>query len=119
MCHNLPVYKSDTWHTEWCLELQPDTELTSAEQTVLKDYKNRFQSKEFLLNHAEGLPSHITSNAYEAEEANFTKECQIIPRNKVPNNANLIRSHVLYKIKHRDDSTLICKERIAPHSPAR
>lgn len=33
----------------------------------------------------------------------------------MPDYANIIRSHVLYKIKRRDDGTLTCKARIAPH----
>lgn len=45
------------------IELLPGTELTSTEQNVLEQYKSRFQYKEFLLHHAQGLPSFITENA--------------------------------------------------------
>ena len=33
----------------------------------------------------------------------------------MPGNANVISSHVLYKIKELDDKSLLCKARIAPH----
>ena len=97
------------------IELLPGTELTSSEQNALLLYQNRFQSKEFLQSHAEGLPSFILENSYNVEENNFLKHCVLTPYNDVPDNANIIRSHVLYKIKVRDDGTLTCKARIAPH----
>lgn len=43
------------------------------------------------------------------------RECKQVHRDQVLHRANVIRSHVLYKIKTCDDSTLMCKARIAPH----
>ena len=97
------------------IELLPGSELTSAEQDALRMYYQRFEGKEFLLHHAEGLPSFITANSYSIEEHNFLKHCISVHRSKVPTNANVISSHILYKIKQRDDGSLTCKARIAPH----
>ena len=95
------------------VELSPGTELSSSEQEMLRDYQERFKSKEFLLSHAQGLPTSITQNAYSAEECSFLANCEHISR--VPSTANVISSHVLYKIKELDDGKLLCKARIAPH----
>lgn len=97
------------------IELLPGTELSSSEQQSLQLYHNRFKSKDFMLRHAEGLPSYTIANAYMVEEQNFVKECVRLHRSKVPSDANVIRSHVIYKIKTRDDDSLTCKARIAPH----
>lgn len=102
------VYSAD-------IELQPGTSLTSSEQEDLEKYVRRFKSKEFLLHQAQGLPTHITENAYATEEDNFVKTCTKVHVSKVPNNANVIGSHVLYKVKELDDGSKICKARIAPH----
>ena len=97
------------------IELLPGTELSSIDQEALQLYFCRFGSKEFLLNHADGLPTFVTANAFKAEEERFLKECKVVPRSNVPKNANVIRSHVLYKMKERDDGSLTCKARIVPH----
>ena len=97
------------------VELSPGTELTSAEQQLLLQYKEKFGQKEFLLNHAQGLPPSVTKKAYLSEEESFLNNCKLVHRTKVPGNANVISSHVLYKIKELDDGTLKCKARIAPH----
>lgn len=96
------------------IELRPGTELTSIEGQVLRDYESRFGSKEFM-HEASGLPSFITENSYLAEEEIFLKTCVKVPIPRVPSDANVIASHVLYKIKERDDGTKFCKGRIAPH----
>lgn len=97
------------------IELLPGNELTSTEKNALSDYYTRFNRKEFILYQSEGLPTLITHNAYNVEQQSFMKECVVIPRSNVPKGYNIIRSHVLYKIKLRVDGTLTCKARIAPH----
>lgn len=97
------------------LELLLGTELTTTEQPALQKYYKRFKTKEFLLHKAYGLPSYIVSSAYMAEEHNFQSQYTSIYLSRVPSHANLSRSHVLYKIKIRDDGSLTCKARIAPY----
>ena len=40
---------------------------------------------------------------------------RLIPISEIPENVNVIRSHVLYKVKDCDDGTKLLKARIAPH----
>ena len=68
-----------------------------------------------MLHQAQGLPSHITTNAYESEEKNFLKHCTRVYVSEVPPDANIISSHLLYKIKELDDGSRMCRGRIASH----
>ena len=97
------------------IELLPKQLLSSHEQTALKEYMRRFGSKEFLLHQAEGLSSWVTQNAYDAEQSKFLQSVRRVHISHVPRNANIIRSHVLYKVKSLDDNSLLMKARIAPH----
>lgn len=45
----------------------------------------------------------------------FKKSVCFIKIDDVPKNANIISSHVIYKIKISDDASLKLKARIAPH----
>lgn len=74
--------------------LLPGTVLTSQKGTSLPSYKQRFDSKEFIVHEASGLPSFITSTAYQAEETTFIKTCDRISVNQVTHHANVISSHV-------------------------
>lgn len=54
-------------------------------------------------------------NAYLKEEESFEKQVDEVHDIKVPKNANVITSQVLYKVKELDDGSKIVKARIAPH----
>lgn len=95
--------------------LTPGTELSSVEKETVESYYDVFGSKEFLLHHAQGLPSHVTVNAYKKEEENFLKTVKKVYISNVPKDANIISSHVLYKVKILDDGSKLVKARIAPH----
>lgn len=43
------------------------------------------------------------------------ESCERIHVSRIPQDANVIGSHVLYKIKILDNDALYCKARIAPH----
>lgn len=43
------------------------------------------------------------------------KTINVVPITKLTPNANVINSHVLYKIKHNDDNSLKLKARISLH----
>jgi len=95
--------------------LTPGTELSSVEKETIESYYDLFGSKEFLLHHAQGLPSFVTVNAYKKEEENFVKTVKKVYISDVPKDANIISSHVLYKVKVLDDGSKLVKARIAPH----
>lgn len=95
--------------------LAPGKELTSVSRDAIEMYYNQFKHSEFLLNHAEGLPEFVTQNAYAKEESSFLANAEKVHVSNVPKDANVITSHVLYKVKQVDDGTKILKARIAPH----
>jgi len=97
------------------VDLLPGTELSSIEKSVVDQYWNLFRSKEFLIWDAQGLPRFITHNAYRKEEDSFVETVKKVHVSDIPEGANIITSHVLYKVKLRDDGTKMIKARIAPH----
>lgn len=97
------------------IQLQPGSELSSSENHDIEAFYEKFESKEFMLHEAQGLPTHITENAYKVEETEFRKSCENIHITNIPDDANILSSHVLYKIKDLDDGSKRCKARIAPH----
>ena len=54
-------------------------------------------------------------NSYRLEEDTFVKGVEVVAIDEVPDGANIINSHVLYKVKQNDDGSLKLKARIAPH----
>lgn len=63
----------------------------------------------------QGFPQYILHNNYLSEEDLFKEKVQVARNNKVDKNANIISSHVIYKIKVNNDGTLKLKARRAPH----
>lgn len=66
------------------------------------------------------IPSHSASlealsTAYDFEEESFKKTVRVVPLSFLPENANVIASHVFYKVKAEDDKLLKLKARNAPH----
>ena len=90
-------------------------ELVSKEQSDLRDYLKFFGHKDFMKSHAQGLPSYVMQRAYKREEAAFKKTVKCVPISEFPANANIISSHVIYKVKLKDDDDLDMNSRIAPH----
>jgi len=90
-------------------------ELSSLEPNAIQVYFDVFKFKEFLFYHAQGLPQFVVQNAYKCEEDSFRKTVRSVHVSNVPQNANVISSHVLYKVKKMDDGSMKIKARIAPH----
>ena len=89
--------------------------LESNEQVCIGKMFYFFGNKPFLRFQAQGFDQAALENAYSAEEAAFLKTVQPIPRSAVPEDANVIGSHTIYKVKANDDKSLKLKARIAPH----
>ena len=97
------------------VELTPGQELQSSERELIKKYFEAFGHAEFMLHQAQGLPPFATRNAYEKEEKSFKKTVTTVTVSQVPKDANIVTSHVLYKVKKCDDASLTLKARIAVH----
>ena len=63
-----------------------------------------------MLHQAEGLPTHHVWNAYKDEEVNFMKTVREFSVTKVPKGSNVIPSHLIYKLKANNDSSLHMRE---------
>ena len=89
--------------------------LASNEQVDFQSMFNHFGNRPFLMSQAQGFPQACIINAYKREEESFKHTVRVVTRDTVPSNANVISSHVIYKIKLNDDNSLKLKARIAPH----
>lgn len=54
-------------------------------------------------------------NVYRDQELEFTKQVRRVLICNVPHDANIISSHVFYKVKKNDDHSLKIKAQTAPH----
>jgi len=86
-----------------------------AEPDVLEKMLHNFGNKTFFKHQAQGFEQFPLVKAYDAEEETFIETVKIFARDDVPDHANVINSHFLYKLKQEDDGTLKLKARIAPH----
>lgn len=115
---HLPDMSKENWRFSSSAMLQAmsaSTSVTSTEEETLNKMLDHFGNKPFLRYRAQGFPSFPLLNAYKAEEDEFKKTVKKVPIEDVPKNANVISSHVIYKVKVKDDKSLKLKARIAPH----
>ena len=116
----LDMSKEDWRYTSTALEannieVSPCSELSRTEKESVEMFYKVFEHKEFSLTAAQGLPSHTTENAYKKEENKFMRTVRLVPTSQVPKDANIITSHVIYKVKSSDEGDYYLKARIAPH----
>lgn len=95
--------------------IQAPLEMQSSEPNVLKQYLDVLGYKDFMLHQAQGLPDFPMHNTYSTQEEKFKSTVKEVYSKSIPESANVITSHVLYKIKANDDVALRMKARIAPH----
>ena len=61
------------------------------------------------------MPAYDTQNAYQKEEFLFERTVKEVYTSKVPQDANIITSNVLYKFKVLYDESNMVRARTAPH----
>lgn len=74
-----------------------------------------FGQNDFMIHQAQCIPLFPLKTAIDAEVETFFKTVQHIHVTDVPKDANIIKSHVIYKVKINDDVSKKMKSRIAPH----
>lgn len=79
------------------------TVLPSSEQSILMQMFNVFGNRTFMKHHIQAFDQHDVENAYEMEEVDFLKNDKIFSRLSVLKGSNVISSHLIYKIKVKDD----------------
>lgn len=90
--------------------------LQSIESKVLSALKSHFGNKAFMKHIAQGFEQlQALVNSFKSEEYEFIKTVTPIPLSKSPQNATVINSHVIYKIKQSEKGCLNLKSRIASH----
>lgn len=92
-----------------------DLAVSSTEQKVLSAMNEHFGNKPFMKHQAQGFEQYPLVNSYAIEEKTFLKTARSLYHRYVPDGANVIISHTLYKVKHNNDGTLKLKARKAPH----
>lgn len=115
---NIPDMSKENWRfssSAMLHEISATNLVVSNESEILNQLLDFFGNKPFLRYRAQGFPTFPLLNAYNSEEEDFKKTVKTVPIELVPKNANVISSHVTYKVKVNDDKSLKLKARIAPH----
>lgn len=68
-----------------------------------------------MLHESQGIPPYATANALHAEEFGFRQTVRVISLRDILVDADVIYSHMIYKVKIENEHTLRHKARIASH----
>lgn len=91
-------------------------DLMSDEQKVLKEVHAAIGNSQVTLNKLESAPSWITDKSLKEEHAaNWEDAYFEVKESTIPEDANVINSHVIYKLKMGETGTMRMKARICPH----
>lgn len=74
-----------------------------------------FGNTPFLKFQAQGFEQYVFLSAYKQEQESFLKSVKIVPKESLPEDASIIKSQTLYKIKVNYDATKKLKALVAPH----
>ena len=89
--------------------------LTSERDEALQSVYKVIRHDTVLLRDLEFASPWLVRESYEEEEKNWVGVFEVVDESQVPKGANVISSHVAYKIKVGEDNTLKLKARICPH----
>ena len=94
----------------------PAVDLTSEKQRILKDVYEEIGTSQVAYRRLEFAPSWLIEEAFAKEhDDNWADAYELVDYKEMPKHANVISSHVVYKIKKQDDEMLILKARLVPH----
>lgn len=94
----------------------PEGDLASHKQEILKQVKDSIENRLVSISKLEGAPSWVVQHALKEEhDCNWARAYIEVHERTLPPNANIISSHVGYKIKKEEDGKLRLKARICPH----
>lgn len=92
------------------------TELQSRKQPTLQHIFDKIGNTQVNLQQLEFAPPWILDEAFEEEhDGNWKNAYTTTPEKEVPQDANVITSHVVYKIKTAETGEMKLKARIVPH----
>lgn len=91
-------------------------DLTSDRQRILKEVRAEIGSRQVSRNKLEFAPPWLVEEAFNTEHSsNWVDAYAEVDENEVPADANVITSHVIYKVKTDENEVLKLKGRIVPH----
>lgn len=91
-------------------------ELQSNEGDILRDIKETIGSNQVTASAIAFAPGWVIEKAIRQEhDENWTGAYSEVMESDLPNNANVISSHVVFKVKTQDDESLRMKARIVVH----
>lgn len=91
-------------------------QLESEKPRILEQIYNQIGSKQVSRGKVEFAPSWILQDAFRKEhDKNWSDAYVPVSEGAVPDNANVVRSHVVYKVKTAEDGKREMKARIVPH----
>ena len=94
---------------------RPGTLLETNEQQVLEKIKSVIGNAQVTVSKLSFAPEWAVQNAFNAELENWKGVYSEMPESEVALNANVIRSHTVYKIKSDEHAKLKLKARIVAH----
>ena len=94
----------------------PNRELSSDRTRVMEDMARTIGKAQVTSNKLEFAPSWIVEEAFNKEHtSNWADAYEVIDDSILPLRANVISSHVIYKVKTSEDGSHTLKARIVPH----
>lgn len=89
--------------------------VSSNMRPVIEKMCSYFGNKIFIRSKAQGFPNFPLVRFYNKEEHDSKKTMKCVQIGNIIKEANVIKSQVVYQLKHEDDKTFKLKVRIAPH----
>lgn len=108
------ILDNENW--KYCAVIFPrSSEWKSTHLHDLKTFLDYFGNRPFMKFEERTFSQYLFQIAYKNEENSFKKIVMEIPIQDVPDDANKINSHVLYKVNVNNDMSVKLKARIACH----
>lgn len=109
-------YKKDVGEYEPSTENINGRRLLSQEAAILNDIKDKIGTGQVTASAIAFAPSWVVEKAMRSEhDENWVGAYEEVAESELPSEANVISSHVVFKIKTNDDSSLKLKGRIVVH----
>lgn len=110
--------ENETWRFEQSLDSVPSgfsLSLERNEQEVLSDVDDVLGYRPFHRHQCQAFDQWLIISSYIEDEKIIFENVKVVPRSAVSKSANIICSHVIYRIKSDDKNLFKFRARIAPH----
>lgn len=94
------------------MKIQSVPTIVDEDPAILQSIDDMFKNKAFMLHQSQGFDQFPMVNAYKKDEDSFLRTVKVVHPDLVPNSANVINIHVLYKTKKDDDGSMKLKPQL-------